>query len=103
MLFGPCAKHRTQAVLVAENGQTFVGENVCLSPQAVCPRLPGEGYEKCKTVCKQLGHAEEHAIAAAGPLANGATITVTHWYACDKCKALCEASGIKEIRFTLKE
>jgi hypothetical protein len=76
----------------------YVGENVCLNPQPVCPREPGEGYAKCKSICRQVGHAEELAIEAAGEDARGSTIEVTHWYACDYCSAIARKAGVREIR-----
>lgn len=94
LLFGPCAKRRTQAVLVTLVGQVFVAENVCRNPQAVCPRAPGEGYEKCRTICQQVGHAEEQVLAAAGEAARGGRLQVTHWYACDPCATKAEAAGV---------
>jgi deoxycytidylate deaminase len=97
LLFGPCAKRRTQAVLTTVTGEKFVGENVCLNPQPVCPREEGEGYEKCKSICQQLGHAEEQAIQAAGDKARGSTIDVTHWYACKPCSRIALEAGVKNI------
>ena len=47
-----------------QDGTVFIGTNACASPQAECPRTEGEGYEKCKTVCGQYGHAEETAVRA---------------------------------------
>ena len=99
LLFGPCAKRRTQAILVTLKGATYVGENVCLNPQPVCPREPGDGYEKCKTICQQVGHAEEQAVLAAGADAEGATITVSHTYGCGNCMALCNAAGVAKVDF----
>lgn len=98
LFFGPCAKRRTQAVLTTVDGKVFVAENVCLNPQPACPRLPGEGYEKCKTICQQIGHAEEQVIRAAGEEARGSTIEVTHWYACKPCESLAHQAGVKEVR-----
>lgn len=97
LLFGPCAKRRTQAVLTTVDGKVYVAENICLNPQEVCPRMPGEGYEKCKTICRQVGHAEEQVILAAGEDAVGATIEVTHWYACRACESLSHQAGVKSI------
>ncbi len=53
-----CAKKRVQCVLIAEDGEVFVGENWCNNPQQTCPREPGEGYDKCTHICKQNAHAE---------------------------------------------
>lgn len=100
LLFGPCAKRRTQTILYALDGQVFAAENVCLNPQPVCPREPGEGYEKCKTICQQVAHSEAQVIALAGPAAKGARMVVSHWYACDACAAAAKAAGVAEVEFT---
>jgi deoxycytidylate deaminase len=59
-----CAKRKVTAVLVVDD-RHFVGENACESPQRVCPRKPGEGYDACKGICGQNDHAEVAAIKAA--------------------------------------
>lgn len=100
MLFGPCAKRRMQAVLVGRSGKVYAAENVCLNPQEVCPREPGEGYEKCKSICQQVGHGEEQVVAMAGPDAKGGSLTISHWYACPKCEVICRAAGIDFIDYT---
>jgi deoxycytidylate deaminase len=97
LLFGPCAKRRTQAILTGRSGAIYIAENSCLNPQPVCPRLPGEGYEKCKTVCQQVEHAEIQVLAAAGDDAREGAMTVTHWYACPRCEAACGAAGVKSV------
>ncbi len=97
-LKGPCAKTKVTAVLVSEDGEGFIGENDCLNPQTVCPREGGEGYEKCASVCRQTGHAEENAIRKAGDKAKGAVIYLQgHTYACNSCKAAAQDAGVKEI------
>lgn len=100
VLFGPCAKRRMQAVLYGASGAVFAAENVCLNPQPVCPRKPGEGYDKCKTICQQVGHGEEQVIAMAGEDARGGRLVISHWYACDRCLAMCKEAGIASIEFT---
>lgn len=97
-LKGPCAKQEVTAVLLSEDGAGFVGRNDCLNPQQTCPRTEGEGYGKCKTVCRQTGHAEENAIRLAGQKAKGAIIYLQgHTYACDSCKATAHKAGVKEV------
>ena len=98
-LFGPCAKRRMQAVLHGASGKVYVAENVCLNPQQTCPRAPGEGYEKCKTICQQVDHGEAQVIAAAGEDARGGRLVITHRYACPPCEALCKKAGIASIEF----
>ena len=79
-----------------------MGENYCLSPQVECPRLVGEGYEKCKTICNQLGHAEEialmKALEARVDLKN-ASVVIGHSHACDNCDSLLTKYGVGEIKF----
>lgn len=93
-LFGPCARRRVQAIVTGASGKQYAAENVCLRPQAICPREEGEGYEKCHNVCQTLGHAEEQAIAQAGKDAFGGSIVVNHNYICDGCMATIRAAGI---------
>jgi deoxycytidylate deaminase len=79
--------------------QRFVGENDCANPQAVCPRGPGEGYEKCKTICQQAGHAEIEALKAAGEHARGAeALLYGHYWMCEPCGAAMRAAGIYSIK-----
>ena len=95
---GPCAKTKVRCTIIAPNGDQFVGENVCQNPQTVCPRTDGEGYEKCASICRQLGHAEAVAAYLAGDSAQGGTAFLEgHTYACDPCKAALLAIGVEEI------
>ena len=92
---GKCAKQTVLAVLFTPDGDQFISSNYCLNPQASCPRTGGEGYEKCKTICQQPGHAEANAIRMAGDRANGGTCLVFgHRQVCDSCRTLCEERGI---------
>lgn len=93
-----CAKVSVTATLTTTAGETFVGTNDCDYPQPICPRKPGEGYEKCSSICGQRHHAEVGALLAAGPeRAAGGTMHVNYHYACEPCQAACAAFGIKEI------
>lgn len=92
-----CAKVEVHAYLVSLDGRVYHGSNWCAAPQAECPRAPGEGYEKCKSVCGQSAHAEVNAIAAAGDAARGATIVVDYHYVCDACKLECQMSDVKPM------
>lgn len=98
---GPCVKQTVTAVVAALDGTRYVGTNDCLNPQTTCPRagMPtGEGYELCKSVCQQTGHAEVNALRRAGRNARGATLYLTgHTYACDSCKAAATKAGIRTI------
>lgn len=100
-MIGPCTKQTVTATIVTPEGERFVGTNFVRNAQPVCPRadMPtGVGYELCRTVCDQSGHAEPNAIAAAGEKARGATLYLEgHTYACEPCKAACAEAGVREI------
>lgn len=93
-----CAKTRVLAVVYARDGRSYSGTNDCRTPQVACPRLPGEGYEKCRTVCDQEGHAEVMALRAAGDQARGATLKVwgIGWH-CRDCQERAFAAGVVAI------
>lgn len=97
-----CAKRVVTCELVPLGDQPAVfGANLCASPQPVCPRKDGEGYIKCKTVCKQDGHAEIQALAAARRKAinlRGATAIVSgHYYVCESCASALKDAGVADI------
>lgn len=97
-MIGPCAKATTRCTIIALNGREYVGQNLCAEPQVACPRLPGDDYTKCATVCRQWGHAEEVAAAIAGERARGGTAYLEgHTYFCDACKAALAAAGVTEL------
>lgn len=98
---GPCAKRRVVCIIRARDGSVVAGANDCLEPQNACPRLPGEGYEKCETVCFQPGHAEVMAVREARRLGvdlRGARATLIgiNWI-CQHCRQITEAVGIERI------
>lgn len=94
-MIGPCAKATVTCIIVSPEGRQFVGTNYCNNAQSICPRAPGEGYEKCASICDQEGHAEEVAISLAGPAAIGATAYITgHTYACQKCQEKLFGGGV---------
>jgi hypothetical protein len=103
---GPCARRRVTCDLMTAEGPTFHGENDCANPQAVCPRLPGEGYEKCQSICQQGAHAEIKAIHAcvnAGYSAAGAVAIIQgHYYICEPCGAALRDAGVTQIRIQLR-
>ena len=95
-MLGKCAKSDVRCTIVTEDGKHFVGGNWCVTPQLTCPREVGEGYEKCTTICNQLGHAEEVALKEAGNAAKGATAYLEgHGYACRSCQEQLFGAGIK--------
>lgn len=98
---GPCAKQTVTATLIAKNGGRYIGTNHCMNPQTVCPRAgmaTGQGYELCRSVCKQGAHAEVNAILLAGDAANGASLRLAgHTYACESCKSVAREYGVAGI------
>lgn len=95
---GPCAKRQTICVITTAGGTKFRGANDCANPQAVCPRLPGEGYEKCQSICQQAGHAEAEAIKTAGEHAKGARAELWgHYYICEPCGRALREAGITSL------
>jgi deoxycytidylate deaminase len=99
-MIGKCAKQETIAI-IENHGQYWVGTNCCLDAQKECPRqgmATGIGYELCKEICKQTGHAEVNACKAAGENANGGTLyLVGHTYCCTNCLAHIREHGIDKI------
>ncbi len=94
-MMGLCAKQPVTCVIVTDKGEHIRGGNWCEFPQTVCPRTPGEGYEKCKTVCGQLGHAEIVAVETAGDKARGGRAYLNgHTYACQKCQETLFKAGV---------
>lgn len=96
---GPCAKRKVRCTVITHGGQAIVGENRCMNPQPTCPRLEGEGYEKCKTVCHQLGHAEENAVRLMelADLRGGTAFLQGHHYACAACTQTLKDRGVDRI------
>jgi deoxycytidylate deaminase len=93
-----CAKTQVTCMLVTPCGEQFIGTNACHNPQEVCPRDPFEGYQKCVTICKQPGHAEEMALARAGEKARGARAFIhgiTH--VCRQCQEKLFAAGVESF------
>lgn len=93
-----CAKTTVRCTLVTPSGEHIVGTNACANPQPVCPREPGEGYEKCTTICRQQGHAEVQAVALAGDRARGARAYIEgHTYACMACQHALFGAGVRSL------
>ena len=92
---GPCAKTTVTCVITTWDGQRFIGTNACANPQPVCPREPGEGYEKCVSICQQAGHAEREALKLAGDKAVGAhAFFHGHTHACSECQEALYDAGV---------
>lgn len=94
-----CAKQITIAI-IENKGEYWLGTNWCAKPQKTCPRInlpSGVGYDMCKNICKQTGHAEENALLEAGKGAAGATLYLLgHSRVCDNCRALMDRAGISK-------
>jgi deoxycytidylate deaminase len=93
-----CAKTIVKCKIIATDGTVFTGENYCNNPQLICPRGVGEGYEKCSTICKQVGHAEVVALEKAGKKALGATaVLIGHDHFCRECQIALFDTGVKYL------
>lgn len=96
-----CAKARVTCT-IRVGLVTVVGENWCGNPQQQCPRLAGEDYAKCKTVCQQVGHAEMDAIdkaRAAGLALRGSTAVLDgHTYMCRTCQEALWDAGVLNLQ-----
>lgn len=93
-----CAKLVVTCTIITPDGYRAVGRNDCANPQPVCPREPGEGYEKCVTVCKQAGHAEVVALRQLGILSYGSHAYVEgHDHACRECQKALFGAGIAAL------
>lgn len=107
MSSGPCNKREVVATIVTPGGQRFVGRNDVEARQATCPRAgmaTGEGYELCRDVCRQTGHAEVmavRALQAETPLAPIGSVCYIegHSYACDDCLRALAMAGVRAVRF----
>lgn len=94
-----CFKREVCAVLVDRNGQIAVGQNLIDNDDLTqCPRAKGEGYEKCKSECRQEGHAEVMAIKSAlkrGLILDNANLYLMgHYRVCDDCQSWCDTFNI---------
>lgn len=106
-----CAKQPTAAVIVQD--RIIIGSGSNASKRVdICPRVEhncptGQGYEFCREVCKQKGHAEVIAIQNAKEngfsqeLVGASLYLDGHWWACKNCCDTMEKAGI--IRLYLRE
>ncbi len=98
--FGKRCANRDVIAIIENGGYFYVGRNLCDNPQEKCPRKKGEGYEKCKSICRQSGHAEVEAIKAAkGNARGGAMYIVGHDHCCNPCLEAMEKAGVKIVIF----
>lgn len=101
---GPCAKRvvtcRIEYVHPSGDVSSVEATNWCANPQPVCPRVPGEDYTKCRTICQQGGHAEMIAIALAKKhgIARGAHARITgHYWMCEACGRELRDAGVRSV------
>jgi len=100
-LKGPCAKQEVTAIILM-GSDIILGSNWCGNSQQECPRrgLPtGEGYELCKSICKQENHAEVDACKKINKIKGGIMFIIGHYYCCDECKRVMDKCGIKKVYF----
>lgn len=100
-MIGHCAKKVVTCEIITVDGYKYTGMNICRNPQENCPRLDNEGYEKCKTICQQVGHAEIVALTMAQShwaSLKGATAVIRGiGYSCRNCQEELYSAGIKYI------
>lgn len=98
-----CAKQTVICTIVLPGGEAVYGTNRCAKPQPVCPREPGEGYEKCRSICGQYNHAELVALHSAEmqgiDVMGGRAIITGHDHVCDECERALYFNGVEDIRF----
>jgi hypothetical protein len=88
-----------------KDGVFAEGENWCAVPQDTCPRLPNDGYMKCRTICAQPYHAEVSAVTGAlrqghGHKLKGAYAIITGINRiCEDCEEVFKDVGITEWKF----
>lgn len=98
-----CKKQTVVAIIMKDGQLISIGTNEINADIVECPRKgmkTGEGYELCKTICKQKYHAEVDACLKAGDRANGAILyLIGHTYCCDNCNEIMKNHGIKKVNF----
>lgn len=98
-----CAKKHVECVIIAADGGRYYGTNACETPQNACPRLEGEGYVKCKTICSQYGHAEEMALKEArdhnADLKGASAHIKGIGHYCRLCQHKLTNAGVKTLEF----
>ena len=96
-----CRGRHVVAVLLAADGSYFIGTNGINTPRDCCPRQQlghdrGSGWELCREVCGQAGHAEAGALQRAGTRAQGGLLLlVGHETICTQCRRLLAAAGVR--------
>ena len=100
---------RTIIAVIEYQGKIYIGTNGIINVPTECPRsccTINQGYEICRTVCKQPYHAEEAAIVewlidCDIVDEHDATISIFGAKAmCERCKALCEHYRLQVVKVT---
>lgn len=101
-----CKKQTVVAVIMKDNQLISTGTNEIHADVDNCPRIgmkAGEGYDLCKSICKQKYHAEEEACIVAGEKAKGATLhLIGHTYCCDNCIKVMKQYGIDQVKIGIQ-
>jgi deoxycytidylate deaminase len=106
---GPCAKRTVTCRIENEHpsGETeyVEGTNWCANALPACPRLPGEDYTKCRTICQQSGHAEINALELARKsgiyVRGGRAMLSGHYWICEPCGRALKEAGIATVTIKL--
>ena len=97
-----CAKQRVLAITEID-GKIYLGENWIATPQKECPRKgleSGVGYELCKEICSQPGHAEIDLLREVdGNLQGNDVYIFGHYYVCEYCDTALNSSNVGKIIF----
>jgi deoxycytidylate deaminase len=99
-MVGPCARRVVTATVVKGDAK-YVSTNFCRNAQEICPRGDAPsmvGYDKCRDICDQPGHAETNALMLAGEDACGSTLYLEgHTFICDNCLKAIKEAGVKNM------
>jgi DNA (cytosine-5)-methyltransferase 1 len=94
---GRCAKRNVTAILIKDD-KYWIGTNWCETPQNECPRITGDNYTKCTSICKQHSHAEIDVLEKAGNEASGSVLYLeNHDHICDECKEALNKNGVYQF------
>ena len=110
---------RTIVAVIEYQGKIYIGTNGIKNEPTECPRSGytiNQGYELCRTVCKQPYHAEEAAIAEwlidcredifdenLEGIINYHDATISIYGAkamCERCKELCKHYKLRVVKVT---
>lgn len=94
-----CVKRRVRCIIITDQGNAFVGENLCDRPQPVCPRSPTDDYERCTSVCRQPGHAEIVALKKLDESGERGMMALVFGidHLCKDCARALSGAGISQV------